>query len=103
MPQSVQLPPNSAFVKTPIYQVGDKVAFGLRRPVVPPADDDQLVEVTQGWEGRLDLLSADFYGTPELWWVLAEANQMIDPLGEVRLGAQIRVPRLDRVFNLLAV
>lgn len=78
------------------------MSFGLRRMIVPPADDDQQVEVTQGWEGRLDLLSTDFYGTPELWWVIADANQLLDPLGEVKLGAQLRVPRRDRVFNLLA-
>lgn len=97
----VKLGRASMFLRTPVYKVGTDLVFGQRRESVTPDDTDMSIEVTQPMVGRLDLLAYDLYGNSELWWAIAELNNLVDPITEVTLGVQLRVPRRDRLFNIL--
>ena len=44
------------------------------------------------------MISANFYGTPRYWWVIALANYIIDPF-EVPVGLQLRIPPLISLYN----
>lgn len=86
------------FAKTPIYALsGATVVFGLMQPAVVPDDTDELWVVPSAGVPRLDLLANDFYGTPNLWWVLASVNNVLDPLVSVPTGTAIRVPTKERL------
>lgn len=75
------------------------ILFGLLvDPVVSDATDE-LYTVPQAGEGRLDLISQQFYGTPELWWVIALVNNLIDPLVGFTTGQTIRVPKKERLAS----
>lgn len=52
---------------------------------------DQLAVIPVGMEYRPDLMSADRYGTTDLWWKIMEANKMKDVL-EFRAGRTIVLP-----------
>jgi len=96
--QKVQLPPGSAYVKTPVYQQPDgTIVFGLMRLVTPSDPTDRIYTVPAQYEGRLDLISNIFYGSPTYWWAIAEANAIVDPLVEVTTGAQLRIPLQSRL------
>ena len=60
-------------------------------------NSDELWHVPSAGVPRLDLLSNDFYGVPDLWWVLASVNNILDPLVSVPAGTPIRVPTKDRL------
>ena len=90
------------FIKTPIYNVGGTVVFGLRREVIPPDPTDRVITITKQLEGKLDLIASEIYGTTDCWWILAEANQLLDPMTEVTAGTKLRVPTKERVFNILS-
>lgn len=86
------------FAKTPVYGLGgDLVVFGLMHPAVVPNASDELWPVPPAGVPRLDLLADDFYGTPQLWWVLASVNNILDPLVSVPEGTKIRVPTKERL------
>lgn len=86
------------FTKTPVYNLGDDiVTFGLMQPSVVPDNTDELWVVPPAGVPRLDLLASDFYGTPQLWWVLASVNNILDPLVSVPAGSSIRVPTKTRL------
>lgn len=86
------------FTNTPIYDLGgDTVVFGLLQPSVVPDSTDELWVMPSAGVPRLDLLSNDFYGTPQLWWVIASVNNMLDPLVGVPEGTQMRVPTKERL------
>lgn len=86
------------FTHTPVYNLGaDTVVFGLMQPSVVPDNTDELWVVPPAGVPRLDLLANDFYGTPQLWWVLASVNNMLDPLVGVPAGTGIRVPTKTRL------
>jgi nucleoid-associated protein YgaU len=96
------------FAATPVYDgisaevEGTRqkvVVFGLLvDPVVPDATDE-LYRVPQGGESRFDLISKKFYGVPDLWWVLALVNNIVDPLVGVTVGQNIRVPTRNRLAS----
>ena len=57
------------------------VAFLRRRLVPKPERFSTLYEVRCVEGDRRDLLAARHYGDVELWWRLADANGVIDPVG----------------------
>lgn len=97
--QRIELPLYSMFAKTPVYEVGGNVVFGLKEPAVVPHGSDILYTVPAAAEFRLDLLSTQFYGVPDLWWVIASVNNLIDPLVGIAPGTRIRVPTQQRLAS----
>ena len=86
------------FTKTPIYDLGgEMVVFGLMQPSIVADNTDELWVVPSAGVPRLDLMANEFYGTPNLWWVLASVNNILDPLVSVPEGTGIRVPTKDRL------
>lgn len=102
----IELPPYSMFSATPAYEGVDAeiegsrqkvIVFGLLVDAVVPDATDVLYTVPQAGEGRLDLISQQHYGTPELWWVVALVNNLLDPLVGFTAGTTIRIPRKERL------
>lgn len=95
--KKVQLPPLSMFSKTPVYDVSGNVVFGLQQPVILPAAGDEIFTVTLPIENRLDKVSYKFYGTPRLWWAIAQVNNLVDPFLDLPVGTQLRIPKRARL------
>lgn len=105
----VELPAHSAFVRTPVYSglqaeidgaAEPVVAFGLMFDAVVADDSDELFSVPVGMANRLDLISNQFYGTKNLWWVVASVNNLLDPLVGFVPGELVRVPQKSRLSVL---
>lgn len=75
------------------------IVFGLMVEAVVPDATDVLYTVPQAGEGRLDLISQQFYGTPELWWAVALVNNLVDPLIGFLAGQTIRIPQKTRLAS----
>ena len=60
--------------------------------------DDQTHEVKAGEEDRLDLISYMYYNTPLLWWVIAEASNISNPLN-VPVGTILRIPSNKTLYG----
>jgi hypothetical protein len=54
--------------------------------------DYNLALIPNGMEGRPDLISNSIYKTPELWWLICAANNVIDPFEELTSGKKIKIP-----------
>jgi hypothetical protein len=66
-------------------------------PVIDPAPDDIIYTVDAN--DRIDLVSTRFYSSPELWWIIAIANNMVLLPNDLKANAQIRIPSGRRVFS----
>lgn len=66
-------------------------------PKVEPAADDLRYTVDRN--DRIDRLADSFYGSPDLWWILALANGMELLPVDLNQGAIITVPSQRRVFS----
>ena len=97
--QRIELPPYSMFAQTPVYEVGSDVVFGQMVPAVAPNSTDIIYTVPPAGQYRLDLISTQFYGVPDLWWILAAVNNVLDPLVAMPAGTRIQVPSRDRLAS----
>ena len=102
----IELPSYSMFSATPAYDgivaeiEGVRqsiIVFGLMVPAVVADASDVLYTIPQAGEGRLDLVSQQWYGVPDLWWVVAVVNNVVDPLTAFPAGTQIRIPTKERL------
>ena len=68
-------------------------------------DDDPLYEIESKYVYRPDLLAAELYGTPKLWWVFIQRNLdvMQDPIFDFVPGLVIRLPKRGPLFTALGL
>jgi len=66
-------------------------------PDIPPLRDDQshVVDTLD----RIDQLAFRFYGSPDLWWVIAKANNLRILPRDLKAGATLSIPTRTRVFT----
>lgn len=50
-------------------------------------------------ECRLDIISNIYYGNPLLWWVIAQANGIYDPLRKPLSGETVRIPHVVSLYG----
>jgi nucleoid-associated protein YgaU len=75
------------------YQATDgngRSVTALKPRFVPPTPAGYLSSVTA--DTRLDLLAYRFYGNPEKFWLIADANTEMDPEDLLQPGRQILIP-----------
>jgi len=87
----------SRYEKVPTYEVttadGRQIRALTSRPIPnPPAGFFHTV----GAEDRLDLLAYRYYGNAQKFWVIADANDELDPEALLVPGRQLRIPP-DRI------
>lgn len=68
-------------------------------PSVPEDPNDLYYQVKYG--DRIDLLAYTFYGDPNLWWVIAGANDMNILPTDLQPGNIVRIPSPLYVSDVL--
>lgn len=69
----------------------------IKRQIDKSTEDSYHI-VTLEDENRLDMIATIMYGTPRYWWVIALANDIIDPF-DVPIGTELRIPLIESLFN----
>lgn len=73
-----------------VPQVGDTVTVRRRFPETIPANP---LLYTWKQSDRIDRIAAQYLGSGTLWWRIMDANPLIQRVGDIRPGMQIRIPR----------
>lgn len=82
----------SRYKKTKVFMDDTNIFFSPQNYIeVPYHSDDQYFSVTLKYKDRLDLIAHKFYQESKLWWVIAKANNITDPL-EVPENTILRIP-----------
>lgn len=71
----------------------------INTTIIPDSSDDQYFTVSIVEENRLDIIANTFYNTPRYWWILAFANNIIDPF-DVPVGTRLRIPPITSLYGL---
>ena len=58
---------------------GTRIPYLARRLLPDPASFTTIAEYTVAAGDRPDLIAFKILGDPELWWQIADANQVLDP------------------------
>ena len=56
--------------------------------------------VTQPYVGRIDLISYAAYNTTRLWWLIAEVNNIINPITEIVEDMVLIIPSLPAYYDI---
>lgn len=67
------------------------------RPV-PYTTSDQYHDIAAGEEGRLDLISYQYYGTVSMDWFIAVANNLPNMIQAIQPGVTLRIPSIEWWF-----
>lgn len=86
------------------YNMGNYLDIWSKR-VIPAQADDILYTIQPQYTYRPDLLSADLYGTPKLWWVFAMRNMDIlkDPVFDFVAGNEIYLPKKSLLSTVIGI
>lgn len=64
---------------------------------IPLSVNDTYYKVTPQFANRLDLIAFEFYGNSYLWWAIALASDVTNPL-DVPEGSILRIPPLSTLY-----
>lgn len=68
------------------------------KKVIPTSDADSYITVDLVTKDRLDIVAYNFYGYSLYWWIIAIANDIIDPFN-VPIGTVLRIPPLSSLYD----
>lgn len=93
------------FKPTSVYYTTSIRDFYLdiwKKREVPITENDQLVTIPPKFDKRPDLMAAELYGSPRLWWVFVVRNPdlLIDPIEDFASGLELFAPSQDTIENL---
>ena len=77
---------------------GDTYVETTNRTPIKESERDKYHEVQKNEENRLDIISNKYYGTPEYFWMIALANDIVDPF-VVKPGDVLRIPSFYSAFE----
>jgi hypothetical protein len=95
---------NSRWNRSAVLNVRDRFGQLLRRPFldVLPRFEDILRPDNRAYRVRdqdhWDSLAFSLYGNVDLWPVLAEFNQVVNPFEELPAGRELTIPSTNAVF-----
>lgn len=82
------------YSETPIVEESGIKFYGFWKRLPISIVDVNIITITSEYAGRWDLLAREYLGDMSLWWVIADLNNLQDPLYELREGENIIVPVL---------
>ena len=71
--------------------IGRFMTYYIHRRI-PPNALDVVVPLDARYDKRPDLLAADIYGDPDLFWVVPLRNGLQDPVFDLKRGEEFTIP-----------
>lgn len=78
---------------------GDKLLSIREISEITVDPSDRYHEVKSHEVLRLDIIAARYYNNPLLWWVIAQANDIYDPLIPIPAGTILRIPHIETLYG----
>ena len=72
---------------------------------IPALADDLIIELSDKYQYRPDLLANDLYDDVKLWWVFAVRNPGIikDPIFDMKAGLRMYLPNISTIKTSLGI
>jgi hypothetical protein len=90
---------SSRYLNSRIYYYGGdkKITYETyKRKTYAYSDSDKFYEINPGLNYRPDLVSNNFYGVPDYWWLIMEYNGIYD-IFDFTSGKIIRLPPVTEI------
>lgn len=90
---------NSRYIKAEATSVDGVTTFKMRKRISFNLDNAKVHHFSLG--DRLDGISMTYYKTPQLWWVILDANPQYRTELEIPYGADLIIPSYNEVIRCL--
>ena len=91
--------PYSRYWNYDVFKDDTNIFFALPKYLeVPENEDDKFFMVTQKYVDRIDLVAAKYYQNVHLWWVIAKANHLTNPMC-LPLDTILRIPAYGTLYG----
>lgn len=67
---------------------------------IPVKSTDRYHRVQSHEVFRLDIIANHYYRNPLLWWIIAQANNIYDPIAEIPPGTILRIPSIEALYGI---
>ena len=99
--RDIQDPIDSRYFGSDLIEDTGMLFRGTYSLYIPPLKDtDTYTQIRAGESGRLDLVAYRTYKNPRLYWVIAQANGIINPIEEAVVGLILRIPKYTESLNV---
>jgi len=88
----------SRYIKTPMYQRGDSLVFGIRSRNHFNLSKATYYTVVQG--DTIDGIAYKRYGNTQLWWAIMDANPQYQSEIEIKAGDILCIPPFEEVVKV---
>lgn len=88
---------NSRYVNGGVTEVSPGRVEWWERRIFPQDVMDDVYTVEPVYVGRLDLIANAFYDEPRYWWIIAQYNNILDPIAEIVIGKELFIPKKARL------
>jgi hypothetical protein len=68
---------------------------------VPTSENDTFFTVEGQYVKRIDLISQEMYGRPDLGWAILDVNNLREPLFDLQVGQVLRIPPLNKILEAI--
>jgi len=76
----------------------------LREKLDIPESSEDIFFIVEGEHiYRPELIAIEVYDRPELWWAIADINNIKEPMFDLEVGQELRIPPLSAVLQALDV
>ena len=84
--------PNNRYQKTKVKRdaQGRRYLEGTIYPDIPASTNDRYIYTKFG--DKLDMLADKYYGHVNYWWVIAQANNLVNGNFGIKPGTHLRIP-----------
>lgn len=97
---TIRIKNSSRLIHSKLLLTGDVEFWDLPEyPTIEPREDDSAHEVT--FTDRIDSIAMTYYGDPNLWWVIALANNLRILPGDISVGQVLKIPSSVYVRGVL--
>lgn len=80
-------------------ETGDVLLSSLEYDEIPRSLADRYHRVASNETTRLDIIAHKYYKNPLLWWVIAQANDIYNPLEKIPPGTLLRIPDISTLYG----
>lgn len=102
MPREVELPANSRYSLTDVYESGGRTLFGITvMPSIRLDGNERVVVVGHDRANTLHHISHKVYGTKDFWWAIGVVNNIMNPLADLVNGMALTIPTLANIQRAL--
>ena len=80
-------------------ETGELLLATRERVEIPVKSTDTYHRIKSHEINRLDKLAHQYYRNPLLWWVIAQANDIYDPMSPIEIGTLLRIPSIETLYG----